>query len=124
MRASFCLFVIVLHLAMHSHKKGSMSAEDENSITQGQSITSTRGKEGEDSIHVEVASALSNDDRAFLDNFTDEQRRKVIWKVSYQSSSHHPTQYPRLIALVVGYQTCPYASLPLPHSLPRPSQHR
>ncbi|KAJ5698922.1 major facilitator superfamily domain-containing protein [Penicillium macrosclerotiorum] len=38
-------------------------------------------KEGENSVHVEDIPSLSDDEQAFLSNFTDEQRKKVMWKL-------------------------------------------
>ncbi|KAL6416226.1 major facilitator superfamily transporter [Ilyonectria robusta] len=38
-------------------------------------------KEGDDAIHHEMVAELSEADRAFLDGFTEEQRKKVMWKL-------------------------------------------
>ena len=59
-----------------------MLTKDETLPGQDQRLSmSAQDKEAGGSIHVEVIADLSEDDRRFLDGFTDEQRKKVLWKV-------------------------------------------
>lgn len=64
-----------------------MSPKADTPLPLPPSESSFRGKEGDDAIHHEMVAELSEADRAFLDGFTEEQRKKVMWKVSSRYSS-------------------------------------
>lgn len=66
-----------------------MSTKDENQTPREHTEMSTLDKEYGNSIHVEVTSDLSEDDQAFLNSFTEEQRKKVLWKVRRQLTTRH-----------------------------------
>ncbi|CAG7925649.1 unnamed protein product [Penicillium olsonii] len=59
-----------------------MLTKDETPPGQDQRLSmSAQDKEAGGSIHVEIIADLSEDDRRFLNGFTDEQRKKVLWKL-------------------------------------------
>lgn len=66
-----------------------MPANAEDAVGQRDTSTLAGLKEGGNSSHLEAVTCLSDDDQAFLDSFTAEQRKKVLWKVGFYHAPQH-----------------------------------
>jgi hypothetical protein len=58
-----------------------MPAKAEYTVGQSGSSTFSGLKEGGNTSHLEAIAVLPDNDQAFLDSFTAEQRKNLMWKV-------------------------------------------